>query len=206
MNTTIPGTSNSLLIIFYRNPELGKVKTRLAATLGDSKALAVYLYLSAHTKSITESLPVDKAVFYSNHIDTEDNWDNAAYHKNLQSGTNLGERMANAFREGFRSGYLSICIVGTDCFELTSAAIEEAFAKLQLNDTVIGPANDGGYYLLGMNAYHAEFFENKSWSTSSVYEATLQDFKVLGLKYYKLPILTDIDEEKDLPEALKGLI
>ena len=194
-----------MLIIFYRNPELGKVKTRLAATLGDSAALAIYLYMVAHTKSITENLPYDKAVFYSHHIDTEDGWDNAVFQKHLQSGIDLGERMFNAFRNGFQSGYRSICIVGTDCLELTADIIKDAFAKLQSNDTVIGPARDGGYYLLGMNTNHAELFQNKLWSTNTVYEDTLRNFKTIGLKFFELPVLTDVDEETDLPEELKNM-
>lgn len=206
MKTSIPASKKFLLIIFYRNPELGKVKTRLAATLGDAKALAIYLYLSAHTRTITENLPVDKVVFYSHYVDTEDNWNNDLYQKQIQSGIGLGERMSQAFRNGFKSGYDSICIIGTDCFELTAGMVEEAFSKLQSYDTVIGPANDGGYYLLGMNTPYSEFFKNKLWSTNSVYEATIHDFKALELKYYELPILTDVDEEKDLPEELKHLV
>lgn len=198
--------TESLLIIFYRNPEIGKVKTRLAATLGDSTALAIYLYIVAHTKSITENLPVDKAVYYSHHIDTEDNWQNDVYQKHLQTGQDLGQKMANAFSHGFRSGYHSICIIGTDCFELTSGIIQEAFVRLRSNDTVIGPATDGGYYLLGMNAHYPTLFTNKLWSTDSVCNATIQDFKTLGLRYYELPVLTDVDEANDLAEELKSLL
>lgn len=206
MNAQAPDHNDSLLIIFYRNPEIGKVKTRLAATLGDSTALAIYLYIAAHTKSITQHLPVDKAVYYSHHIDTEDNWQNTTYQKYLQAGADLGERMANAFMRGFQSGYRSICIIGTDCFELTSGIIDEAFIRLRSNDTVVGPARDGGYYLLGMNENHPELFTHKLWSTNSVCRDTIQDFMTLGLKYHELPVLTDVDEEKDLPDALKSLL
>jgi len=204
MKTEGSVSPKSLLIIFYRNPEPGKVKTRLAATIGNSAALAIYLYIVAHTKSITKNLPVDKAIYYSHYIDTEDNWDNAVYQKHLQSGINLGERMSNAFRNGFQSGYRSICIVGTDCLELTEEIIEAAFGKLQSYDCVIGPARDGGYYLLGMNTLQADLFQNKLWSTSSVYASTLHDVKMLGLNFFELPVLTDVDEEKDLPEELKN--
>ena len=206
MNARAPHNNNSLLIIFYRNPEIGKVKTRLAATLGDSAALAIYLYIAAHTKSITENLAVDKAVYYSHHIDTEDNWQNAIYQKYLQTGADLGERMANAFMRGFQSGYRSICIIGTDCFELTSGTIEEAFSRLRSSDTVVGPAKDGGYYLLGLNAHHPDLFINKLWSTNSVCADTIQDFMALGLKYHELPVLTDVDEEKDLSDGLRSLL
>ena len=89
--------ANQLLIIFCRNPEIGKVKTRIAATLGDAKALAIYLMLVKHTLEITSGLPLNKAVFYSDYIDREDNWDNSAYQKFLQHGNDLGEKMLNAF-------------------------------------------------------------------------------------------------------------
>ncbi len=205
MKSNAPAVTGSLLIIFYRNPTLGKVKTRLARTLGDAKALAVYLHLAAHTKSITEDLATDKAVYYSDYVDTEDNWDNLTYKKYLQSGNNLGQKMLHAFQESFALGYRSICLIGTDCFELSLGVLEEAFDNLRSRDVVIGPAYDGGYYLLGMNAPHAEFFENKLWSTNSVYAATVADFATKGLRYYQLPMLTDVDEEKDLPDALRSL-
>ena len=206
MTAIDPEVNKSLLIIFYRNPEIGKVKTRLAATLGDASALAIYVYIVAHTKTLTENIQVDKAVYYSNYIDTEDNWSNGVYKKYLQVGTDLGEKMSNAFVQAVQSGHQSICIIGTDCYELTSSIVEEAFLRLQSHDVVIGPARDGGYYLLGMNTHHPEFFKGKNWSTDSVFEATLHDFRHLGLTYFVLPLLTDVDDEKDIPAELKKLI
>ncbi len=189
----------NLLIVFYRNPELGKVKTRLAKTVGDQKALSIYLKLSTHTKSISENLPLDKVVYYSHFVDVADAWPNSSFQKKVQLGNDLGEKMQNAFAEEFKKGYSSICILGTDCFELTSKIIEQAFQQLEKHDAVIGPAKDGGYYLLGMKKLTPELFKNKNWSTDSVASDTINDFKRLGLSYAELPILTDVDEEKDLP-------
>ena len=194
---------DSLLIIFYRNPELGKVKTRLAASLGDEKALAIYLRLASHTKSIAGGVEVDRVVYYSDFIDTEDNWPNALFNKQIQRGDDLGKRMLNAFADGFIADYHSICIIGTDCFELTSEIITNAFQKLEKMDAVIGPASDGGYYLLGMNSLLPGVFKNKKWSADSVYAETLSDFKKLGLRCFQLDVLADVDEEKDLPLAMK---
>ena len=191
------------MIIFYRNPELGKVKTRLAATLGDEKALAVYLLLAAHTKSIAEKTQVDKVLYYSDFIDREDNWSNELFDKQLQRGTDLGERMLNAFADGFSNGYESICIIGTDCFELNDEIISRAFKKIEKQDAVIGPTHDGGYYLLGMNNMLAGVFRNKQWSTDSVYAATTSDLNKLGQNYFQLERLTDVDEERDLPAAIR---
>ena len=192
--------TKKLLIIFCKNPELGKVKTRIAATMGDEKALAIYYKLINYTQQITETLPLDKVVYYSNHIDREDSWKNARFHKALQKGNDLGERMRNAFEDSFNSGFRSVCIIGTDCMEVTSEIIEDAFKVLSTKDAVLGPAKDGGYYLLGMNKFQETLFQNKNWSTDSVAENTLQDFKSLQLSYDLLPMLSDIDEEKDVSD------
>ncbi len=191
--------NKSQLIIFYRNPELGKVKTRLAAQIGDAKAFSIYLLLADHTRSITEKLLMHKTLFYSDHIDKKDNWSNKKYKKHVQSGKDLGAKMANSFEVGFIAGYKSICIIGSDCFELTSNIITEAFLKLQTHDVVIGPARDGGYYLLGMNKLNPELFYNKHWSSDTVLSSTLDDLKILGLDFWQLKTLNDVDEEKDLP-------
>lgn len=191
------------MIIFYRNPVPGKVKTRLAATVGNARALDIYLKLAEHTKSISQNLQVDRIVYYSENIEDEDIWSNGQFQTRIQSGTDLGERMASAFHESFTSGYSSVCIIGTDCFELTSSILEEGFDKLQSYDAVIGPAKDGGYYLIGMNFLYPEFFKNKLWSSDSVCERTISDFEVLNLRYFQLPVLTDVDEENDLPSELR---
>ena len=121
----------NLVILFYRNPELGKVKTRLAKTLGNEKAFAIYLRLADHTRSIAQNLPHNKIVYYSDFAVSEDAWPNSLFQKKVQRGNDLGEKMQNAFEEGFKNGYTSICIIGTDCFELTSEIIEQAFDQLE---------------------------------------------------------------------------
>jgi rSAM/selenodomain-associated transferase 1 len=195
--------TRSLLIIFYRNPKMGRVKTRLAATVGQEKALQIFNKLSLHTKDITRTLEFDKIVFYSDAIDLIDIWPNAVYLKALQRGGDLGARMKHAFVAGFETGYSSICIIGTDCYELTQDIIRQAFEGLKSFDAVIGPARDGGYYLIGMNEPHVDVFKNKQWSTESVLQDTLNDFESLGLKYLKLQVLSDVDGEDDLPDEWK---
>lgn len=188
-----------LLIIFYRNPELGKVKTRLAATMGDERALAIYLKLASHTRSVASEVNCDRVVWYSDFVDTEDNWPNDVFLKERQRGETLGDRMQVAFDRAFQDGYQRACIIGTDCLELTSEILSEAFNKLNTHDAVIGPALDGGYYLLGMKEFHSEFFNKKVWSTNTVFENTVKDFERLKLSFILLPTLIDIDEERDLP-------
>jgi uncharacterized protein len=198
-------STNFLLIIFYRNPELGKVKTRLARTIGDEKALAIYLKLSSYTRQITEQLAIDKQVYYSEFADTEDHWPNSSYQKKVQKGSDLGDKMNNAFASAFATGYKSVCIIGTDCIELTSSMITTAFEHLLTHDAVVGPAIDGGYYLLGMNKLHPEVFNNKLWSQASVFADTILDFNNLKLSYSTLEVLSDIDDESDLLKSGKLL-
>jgi rSAM/selenodomain-associated transferase 1 len=186
------------LLIFTKNPEAGKVKTRLAATVGNETALAVYNQLLLHTVSVTEYLPVDKFVFYSNYIEQDDVWNTRHYLKEIQQGNDLGKKMNHAFSSIFQKGYDKIVIIGTDCPDLTAAIIMNAFAYLQSYDVVIGPAEDGGYYLLGMKELHHVILEDIKWSTNTVLHDTISKCEALQLNYYSLPVLKDIDEEKDL--------
>ncbi len=194
-----------LLIIFVKNPELGKVKKRLAASIGDEKALEIYNYLLRHTNATCHALYADKAVFYSSWIDENDIWENDQYQKLLQVGDDLGERMCNAFARGFEMGYTAIVIIGSDCLDLNERILLDAFAKLANHDIAIGPTIDGGYYLLGMKKLYKDIFTNKSWSTESLYKETLQEIEALGLNVYCLPRLSDIDREEDLSD-LKHLV
>ena len=186
------------LLIFAKNPERGKVKTRLAATLGNAKAFSIYSQLLEHTISITNYLPVDKIVFYSNYIVQEDIWNDKYYFKQVQMGKDLGERMNNAFAFAFQKGYESVVIIGTDCPELNAGIIMNAFAYLNNHDVVIGPAADGGYYLLGMKKYNSELFQNINWSSETVLQETMKICKENKHNYALLPELHDVDEEKDL--------
>jgi len=189
--------TKDLLIIFAKNPILGEVKTRIAATMGEEKALAIYYFLLTHTANVTDGLSCDKAVYYSNYIDYEDKWDNNIYQKFLQKGDDLGIRIEQAFDKAFEDQYQKVCIIGTDCLEINSEIIQSAFGKLENHDAVIGPAVDGGYYLLGIKKPMSELFKNKNWGSSGVLESTLSDFSAFNKQYFLLPMLNDIDTEAD---------
>lgn len=192
-----------LLIIFYRNPEPGRVKTRLAATIGNENALQVYVDLCYHARQITETLGVSKIVFYSEDIQSNDLWPAEIYKKRLQQGTDLGARMHNAFSWGFEHGYDSICIIGTDCYELTGEIVADAFSALRSSDVVIGPAVDGGYYLVGMRTLRSNLFTGKQWSTETVFADTVKDLTSDGASYIELPRLRDVDVEADIPSEIR---
>jgi len=191
--------TKNLLMIFTRNPELGKVKTRLAKTIGDQKALEVYKLLLNKTKEVTQNLASDKAVYYSVKIRENDIWNTDIYQKHLQSGVDLGERMKNAFQKAFESGYEKVAIIGSDLYDLTPSHIQTAFEKLDTNDVVIGPAEDGGYYLLATKKVYPKIFKNKNWGTSSVRKDTLNDLKNGSI--HLLEKLNDIDVYEDLKKT-----
>ena len=193
------------LMIFIRNARIGEVKTRLAATIGKKAALDIYIRLLSHTAAVTRNLSCSKAVFYSEFIEEVDEFEIPVFQKYLQSGKDLGEKMLNAFIKSFSAGAEKVIIIGSDCYELTPGILNEAFSRLEEKDLVIGPANDGGYYLLGMKTAVPDLFMNKVWSTDNVFLDTLLDCKKLGLSYHVLPALNDIDEESDLTDDLRKI-
>jgi len=187
-----------LLIIFTRNPEIGKCKTRLAATVGDEAALAIYVFLLKHTVNITENLEVTKQVYYSNKVHHNDLWDDSKFEKRQQQGADLGLRMQHAFEEGFKEGYEQIIVIGSDMHDLNQQELENAFNALENHNYVVGPAEDGGYYLLGMTQLKVALFQNKNWGTSSVLKDTLTNLE--NENPYQLPQKNDVDYYEDIKD------
>lgn len=190
--------TSQAIIIFVRRPVLGKVKTRLAKSLGAEKALVIYKKLLAHTANISSKITADKFVYYADEIEVQDGWNNEQYQKKIQVDGELGYKMQSAFEECFNAGYTRVAIIGSDCYDLTTDIIEQAFAQLQHTDLVAGPAMDGGYYLLAMKQHNPDIFNLATWSTDDVLAATLKRCKAAGLSYYLLPTLSDVDEAADV--------
>ena len=186
----------NLLLVFTRNPELGKVKTRLAKTVGNATALKIYIFLLERTRDISVKVSADKAVYYSVKVRENDIWDASIFQKHQQVGEDLGIRMLHAFKNGFKAGYEKVIIIGSDLYDLTSETIENAIIALENNEVVIGPAEDGGYYLLGMNSLEEKVFKNKDWGTETVRKDTLEDLK--DKKVFLLGELNDVDVFEDI--------
>jgi hypothetical protein len=185
------------LIIFQKNEELGKVKTRLAVTVGEEKALEIYRILISYTYQVIQDLPLTTYIFFSNFIPNSVADIPSNFILRLQEGENLGERMSNAFQLLFKSGYQRILILGTDCAQLESRHITDAIQKLDEKDVVIGPAEDGGYYLLGMKKSTTSLFEGIEWSTSQVFSQTIEKLTRAELSYGIIETLSDVDVEED---------
>ena len=173
------------------------MKTRLAATVGEEKALLIYQKLLDYTRRVVLQVDADRQLWYSRFTAKNDGWDENQFMKEVQQGESLGQRMKYAFEQVFNDGCPKAVIIGSDCGELEPRHIEQAYESLQKNDVVIGPSEDGGYYLLGMSRFLPVLFENKLWSTDSVFQQTLDDCKNHSLSCHILEELNDVDTEED---------
>jgi rSAM/selenodomain-associated transferase 1 len=192
------------LLIFAREPVLGRVKTRLAADIGPVAALATYRELLALTAAAVATAQVPATVWlaeapapFASPTQPRPEWPGLPWRVQPPADS-LGERMGHAFAEAFAAGAERVVIIGTDCPGLTAAVLRQAFDQLMMHDLVAGPATDGGYYLLGMKQLHSDLFANKQWSTASVLADTLVDAAQLGLRVAQLPTLADVDSARDL--------
>ena len=183
------------LIVFVKNPVAGQVKTRIARTVGDDKAVAVYRHLLRYTQHLVQAFSDHCVVYYGDFINPDDGWNN--YAKYRQTGVDLGERMFNAFREQFAAGAEKVVIIGSDCLTITPDHLERGFRALDATDVVIGPATDGGYYLLGMNHFQPFLFQQMPWSQPELCQQTELSVMQHGLTFARLDELTDIDEWAD---------
>lgn len=189
--------TDQALLILTRNPEPGKCKTRLAATIGDEAALAVYIFLLKHTAAVTQSLEnTDKHVYYSERIGDGSIWEPDVFAGHVQQGADLGARMQRAFEEAFEAGYRKVVLIGSDLYDLYRTDLADAFAGLDTHQAVLGPATDGGYYLLGLTRMIPALFKNKAWGTDTVLEATLRDLQKTPT--WLLPPRNDIDRFEDI--------
>ena len=164
--------------------------------MGEEQALRIYKALLEHTHRQALAVDARRLLFYSESINRNDDWKEPDFEKYLQEGEGLGERMSHSFEVALQQAR-SALIVGSDIAGLTSQIIEEAFQQLQFHDFVIGPAMDGGYYLLGMKAPTPTLFEGIEWSTPTVFAETVALIEGMGKTYALAPELSDIDYAED---------
>jgi rSAM/selenodomain-associated transferase 1 len=193
--------TEKLLIIFTRNPISGMVKTRLAAAIGDEKALEIYESLRNHTAAVTEKVKAKRTIYFSSFIPSSDLLLTGQTTARLQQGADLGERMHQALSSGFKTGAHRVVLIGTDCHELKPEIIEEAFSALEHSDTVIGPAKDGGFYLIGMKKAIPELFLEREWSNPDVLQESIDILLRLNISFKQLRELSDIDTLEDLKQS-----
>jgi rSAM/selenodomain-associated transferase 1 len=195
--------AQNLVIMFAKHPEPGRVKTRLAAELGDAEAVRVYracteLVIAAVARGGINEYAVAIACWPPEKINEMRQWLGPDARIITQQGHDLGSRMHHAFTEGFAGGHKKISIIGADCPAVTRELLAQALAMLDSAEVVIGPAADGGYYLMGLRRSIHALFEGIAWSSELVCRQTLAICSRLHLTYALLPVLRDIDRADDL--------
>jgi hypothetical protein len=193
--------TNERLIVFVKNLIPGTVKTRLADEIGADLAMEVYKQLVENTSDISDKVKVDRAVYYSEYVELYDFFHEDKYSKHLQEGNDLGQRMVNAFFDAFEEGYEKAVLIGSDIPNINKKIIDQAFAELDDHDITVGPAEDGGYYLLGMKKGNPSLFENKTYSHGNVLNELLEAAKEAELSVFQLEELVDLDTKEDFKKA-----
>ena len=185
------------LIIFVKNPESGNAKTRIANSVGTAKAMQIYIKLLELTLDLCLKFEGVKYLFYQDKINLRDLWPNDRFIKEVQADGDLGHKMQAAFRT-VRKDCDNVLIIGSDCPYLSQDILRKAQLQLGQYDIVIGPSTDGGYYMIGLShGVSLSVFEEIEWSTDKVFSQTIANIDDLGLSYYVLPTLSDIDYYED---------
>ena len=195
--------SNNHVIVFTRYPEPGKTKTRLTSELGAEGAANLQREMAKHAigrvSELAKTLPISVEVRYKGgNLSLMRQWLGSEILYREQEGADLGENMLTAFVEAFRNGAERILLIGTDCPGISAPILEKAFRELERSDLVLGPAADGGYYLIGLKKAYPELFSNVPWGTKEVLERTLEIASLEGLSAGLVDRLHDVDRPEDL--------
>ena len=191
------------LIIFSRYPEPGKTKTRMIPALGDQGAADLQRQMTEHTlvqgRNLTNLVPLTIEVhFTGGNQQLMAEWLGQDLVYQLQSQGNLGQRMTSAFAKAFAAKMNKVVMIGIDCPDLNDNLLTQAFSSLHDHDLVLGPAADGGYYLIGLRRFLPELLQNISWGTDQVFSQTVSIAKQLDLAIAYLDTLNDVDRPEDL--------
>jgi len=199
---------DTAIIIFTKFPVEGKVKTRLAKSMGNKFAVSFYRVCAEHTfKELVKVKETSSELFLfcseENEIKQVMKWAGKDFNYNSQQGNDLGIKMYNAFDTVFKLGYKKVIIIGTDAPDVSMKIVQSAISVLDNYSVVIGPAKDGGYYLLGFKLKLIDLFSEIEWSTNSVFVNTIEKLNNSKINYFVLDELTDIDTLEDLQNWLK---
>jgi uncharacterized protein len=194
------------LVVFIRLPQAGKVKSRLAQSIGEEKAAEFYRLCAEQTFYELIRVPgkVEKHIFFSDATDEPDirRWAGSRFSFSPQAHGSLGVRLTMAFRQLFDTGAQQVIIVASDVPDLTAEVINQAIGALTNHDVVLGPSHDGGYYLIGLKRPQDALFEGILWGTQDVLPHTRRAIDRQGLSVGCLPWLRDIDTATDLRDWL----
>jgi uncharacterized protein len=199
------------LIVFTRYPEPGNTKTRLIPALGAEGAALLQRQMTEHTltqvKALANCQPLSVELWFasSNSLESEQHdrqlmqtWLGTEWNYQRQGAGDLGIRMAAAFEAAFTAGIERAVTIGTDCPGLNTVRLAQAFQLLETHDLVLGPATDGGYYLIGLRRFIAALFVGIAWGTADVFSNTVEIARGSGLSIATLDSLADVDRPEDL--------
>jgi len=193
-----------LLIIFVKAPRPGTVKTRLAREIGEAAACAAYGRMVNDLRSNLARLePVEIRFTPDDARKDVVQWLRPGWRLAPQGVGELGTRLQAAFAQAFASGSKRVVVIGSDCPTVTASDIELGWNELQAHDMVIGPAQDGGYWLIGLRSARPRLFQEINWSTSTVLVETLKRAEAAGLKVKLMRQRSDIDSPADWKEFLR---
>ncbi len=184
-----------IICLMLKAPQKGRVKTRLAKKVGNTTALEIYQRLVEHQlRQLPRRWP--KQIHYTprSALAKMEAWLGKGYHYIPQCNGDLGKRMVHAMKDAFKNNASSVMFLGGDCPYITKTVLEEAKAALERVDIILGPAKDGGYYLIGLRRVEPKLFCNIDWGEAQVFSQTIQRIQSLGLKYQKLKLLEDVDD------------
>ena len=197
------------LIVFTKYPIAGRVKTRLVPLLGTEASAKLHRILTELTihKAVSAKASSDFDIethFCEGAYGLMRQWFGPSFRYRRQAEGDLGQKMLYAFKVAFNEGCKKVVLIGSDIPGLTPQILSQAFQALDDHDAVIGPAIDGGYYLIGTSGFHPTLFHNISWSAFDVFEETVHRLSSLALKTKIAPVLSDLDRPSDFfkPEAL----
>ncbi|BFM41037.1 TIGR04282 family arsenosugar biosynthesis glycosyltransferase [Synechocystis sp. LKSZ1] len=198
------------LILFTRYPTPGQAKTRLIPALGPQGAADLHRFLTEHTlrqvQALQQTTPITLNVYFDGpSLSSMQDWLGPDISYYPQGPGDLGERMGQAFQAAFEAGAHHVVIIGTDCPGLTTELLQQAFQYLSDCDVVLGPAEDGGYYLLGLGQLIPELFRDIAWGSHLVYQQTCEKIVQKAWGYTTLPCLVDIDRPEDLIHVPPGV-
>ncbi|WP_353931327.1 TIGR04282 family arsenosugar biosynthesis glycosyltransferase [Okeanomitos corallinicola TIOX110] len=199
----LPSIAKQHIIIFTRYPEPGKTKTRLIPALGDMGAASLQKQMTEHTLSQVRKLTTTSAItvevrFSGGSCELMQNWLGLDLLYKNQGEGDLGQRMMRSLTDAFANNCEQVIIIGTDCPGLDCQILISALEKLQGCELVLGPAIDGGYYLIGLRQLVPELFSNIPWGTAQVFSQTVEIAQKLNLSSAYLSSLADVDRPEDL--------
>lgn len=203
---TVP--DNNCICVFVKYPQAGKVKTRLGPEIGFDNAAELYKRFVADELAVAKSIDAETVICFEPEQKREQytDWLGNDLSYIRQRGSDIGQRMQNAFEDCFKQGFGQVVLIGSDIPDIRAYILKDSFARLtDGSDMVIGPSSDGGYYLIGFskNSFEPGIFQDVTWSTQDVFEQTMLNIEEFDISVSMVERWHDIDNLSDVNNLIK---